>query len=127
MVGFANGRNDRHAGRNLPLPESVRTTLSDPAQIIANFRAQMNLCAQPNLPPAVAGLIGEFCQLAAGERFGPLLDRVEGLALGIKGGVDGTRTVVNGINTAVNTINSKVTAIQSDVNAVYCRFFCGPN
>jgi hypothetical protein len=112
---------------NLPLPESIRTTLSDPAQIIANFRAQMNLCAQTNLPPAVAGLIGEFCQLAAGERFGPLLDRVEGLAQGIKGGVDGTRTVVNGINGVVTTINGKVTAIQNEVNAVYCRFFCGPN
>jgi len=96
----------------LPLPDSVRTKLSDPEQIIANFRAQMNLCGQSNLPPALAGLIGEFCQLASTERFGILLDRVDGAVQQVKG-------VVNNIETSVNTV-------KSEVNSLYCRIFCGP-
>ena len=99
-------------GGILPLPDAIRTKLSDPEQLISQFRAQMNLCGQPNLPPALAGLIGEFCQLASTERFGTLLDRVDGAVQQVKG-------VVHNIETSVNTV-------KSEVNSLYCRIFCGP-
>lgn len=97
----------------LPMPEGIRASLRDPAQIVANIRAQMNLCAQSDLPPAVAGLVAEFCGLADNERFSDLLDRVDGIVQTVKD----TKVVAN-------TINGVVTGIKTTVDNI-CVVFCG--
>lgn len=111
----------------LPLPEALRAPMRDPGQIIANFRAQLNLCGQSDLPPAVAGLVAEFCGLADNERFSDLLDRVDGIVQTVKDTKVVANTingVVTGINSAVATINSTVSGIKTTVDSI-CVVFCG--
>ena len=110
----------------LPMPEGIRTSLRDPAQIVANFRAQMNLCAQSDLPPAVAGLVAEFCGLAENEKFSNLLDRVDGIVQTVKDTKIVANTingVVSGINSTVGNINSAVNNIKTTVDNI-CILFC---
>lgn len=101
----------------LPLPDGVRTALRDPGQILANFRAQLDLCSQSNLPAVIAGVVSEFCQLANTERFSKLLDRVDDT-------VQDVETTVNSTRTVVNNINSNVNAIKTKIDELHCRFFC---
>jgi hypothetical protein len=93
------------AAEALPLPEGLRTTLQDPGQIVANFRAQLALCQQSDLPPAIAGVVSEFCGLAQNERFSRLLDRVDGAVTSVRNVVD---DILGQLPTSGN-----------------CKFFCG--
>ena len=95
----------------MPLTESARQTLRDPGQIVANLRAQLSLCSQTDLPPAVVDLLQEFCGLASNERFSRLLDRVDGSVTSVKNTVTAIKTKIDDI------INSLPTADD-------CKFFC---
>jgi hypothetical protein len=100
----------------LPLPSALQTKLSNPGQLVTNFTAQRNLCQRNNLPDAVAGLVDNFCQLAANEPFRPLLNRVDAA-------VDGVKPAITTVQNALTTINGKVNDIIETVNAI-CSFFC---
>jgi len=111
----------------MPLPTAVRTKLANPGQMIANFTAQRNLCQRNNLPDVIAGVVDNFCDLAADEPFRPLLNRVDGVIDQIKGTTVGPSSALTVVRNTVNTINGTVNTISGKVQDVYdlvCSFFC---
>lgn len=96
----------RQLAVNLPLPDKIRTLVENPTSLFDTFLElrRQGLCSIA-LPPALAGPIGQACQLAASEPFSALLRRVDG-------GVSTVNTVVQRIEGALPTSDD-------------CKFFCG--
>jgi len=88
----------------LPLPAQLAETLKDPGQVIANFRSQLALCSNGNLPPVIADVVGQFCTLANNEPFRALLNRVD--------------IAVGNLTGAIDSILSQLPTGDS------CKFFC---
>jgi hypothetical protein len=95
----------RQMAESMPLPEALRELAEKPAMVferLNELRAQ-GLCSL-DLPPALAGPIGEICDLAANEPFRPLLVRVDKAT-------DTIESIVDRIERALPTSES-------------CKFFC---